>query len=117
MWGKRRKRHTRLSRQLALGLLEDAVAQVEQQQEEAEPEAVPYPGALYLEAPYLEAPAASPDQADLRPADVPVDNSAEPAAAGDPAPQRELPARRTGDRTRPGSFGSKESFRTNGNLQ
>ena len=106
MWGKRRKRRTQLSRQLALGLLEDAVARVEQQQEEeAEPEPVPYLGAPYLEA----GPAASPDQADqvgLRPADVPVDNSAEPAAAEDPAPpQRELPARRTTDRTRHGSFG------------
>ena len=114
MWGKRRKRRTQLSRQLALGLLEDAVARVEQQQEEeAEPEPVPYLGAPYLEA----GPAASPGQAGqagqagLRPADVPVDNSAGPADAQDSAPpQRELPARRTPGRTRHGSFGQKESY-------
>ena len=116
MWGKRRKPGTRLSRQLALGLLQDAMAQVEQQQEaEAEPGrylGAPYQEAPSQEAPYQEAPyqetgpAGPPDQAGLRPADVPVDNSAGPAAAEDSAPpQRELPARRTTDRTRRGSFG------------
>jgi hypothetical protein len=43
MWGRRRKRGTRLSRLLALGRLEEAMARAEQQQEEGEPEAVPYP--------------------------------------------------------------------------
>jgi hypothetical protein len=112
MWGKRRKRCGRLSRQLALGMLEDAMARAEQQQEEeAESAPVPYPGA---------APAAPPNDPRLRPGDVPVDNSAEldkraepenraePAAPGDSTPpQQELPAQRTADRTRHGSFGSK----------
>jgi hypothetical protein len=105
MWGKRRKRCGRLSRQLALGMLEDAMARAEQQQEEAEPGPVPYPGAP---------PAAPPSDPRLRPGDVPVDNSAEldkrtePAATGDSTPpQQGLPAQRTADRTRHGSFGSK----------
>ena len=45
MWGRRRKRGTRLSRVLALGRLEDAMAQAEQQQDEGEPETAPYPRA------------------------------------------------------------------------
>jgi hypothetical protein len=32
MWGRRKRRRTRLSRQLALGLLQDAMGQVEEQQ-------------------------------------------------------------------------------------
>jgi hypothetical protein len=104
MWGKRRKRCARLPRQLALGRLEDALARVEQQQQEAgEPGPVPYPRAS---SPAPAAPAARPG---LLPADVPVDNSAGPEsspAGQDPAPrQRELPAQRTGDSTRHGSFG------------
>jgi hypothetical protein len=85
-------------------MLEDAMARVEQQQEEeGEPAAVPYPrtGRAALAAP---AP-----KADL-PADVPVDNSAgpEPSTDDDSAsPQRELPAQRSGKSksTRHGSFG------------
>ncbi|HEV2933021.1 MAG TPA: hypothetical protein VGY96_07825 [Streptosporangiaceae bacterium] len=34
MWGRRKRRRTRLSRQLALGLLQDAMGQVEEQQHE-----------------------------------------------------------------------------------
>ena len=45
MWGRRRKRGSRLSRQLALALLDDAMAQAEQQQQTGEPESVPYPRA------------------------------------------------------------------------
>ena len=96
------KRGTRLDRQLALGQLEDAMARVEEQQqeEEGEPAAVPYPRAG------LSAPA---PQAGL-PADVPVDNSAgpEPLPEEESAPQqRELPAQRSGKSksTRHGSFG------------
>lgn len=85
MWGRRRKRGTRLSRLLALGRLEEAMARVEQQQEEeeeeGEPEAVPYP------------PASNPAP------DVPVDNSAAPQH------HQELPVQRTRDSTRHGSFG------------
>ena len=33
MWGRRKRRRTRLSRQLALGLLQDAMGQVEEQQQ------------------------------------------------------------------------------------
>ena len=71
MWGKRRKRVARLPRQLALGLLEDAMARAEQQ-EAGEPEPVPYPRAS---SPAPAVPAARPG---LLPADVPVDNSAGP---------------------------------------
>jgi hypothetical protein len=84
MWGRRRKRGTRLSRLLALGRLEEAMARAEQQQEEeeeGEPEAVPYP------------PAGHPAP------DVPVDNSAAPQY------HQELPVQRTCDSTRHGSFG------------
>ena len=107
MWGKRKRRRARLPRQLALGLLEEAMGRVQQQEEEEEDEededeadAVPYPEA----AP---PPAAPSDPSGLRTADVPVDNSAgpePPAAADDPDPvtprQREPPAQRTGESTR-----------------
>jgi hypothetical protein len=100
MWGRRRKRGTQLQRQLGLGLLEDALARAEQrqQEEEGEPEAVPYPG---------RAPAAPPDRAaGLSCSGVPVDNSAGPAADEKSAPQvRDLPAQRTGDSERHGTFG------------
>jgi hypothetical protein len=101
MWGRRRKRGTRLSRLLALGRLEEAMARAEQQQEESEPEALPYPPAGN-QAPVV--PAARPGHFAQ---DVPVDNSAGPAADQDAAPQYhpELPAQRTRDRTRHGSFG------------
>ena len=101
MWGRRWKRGTRLSRLLALGRLEEAMARAEQQQEEGGPEAVPYPPAS---SPAPDVPAARPG---LRAEDVPVDNSAGPGAEEDAAPQhhRELPAQRTGDSTRHGSFG------------
>jgi hypothetical protein len=36
MWGRRKRRRTRLSRQLALGLLQDAMGQVEEQHESGE---------------------------------------------------------------------------------
>ena len=81
MWGRRWKRGTRLSRLLALGRLEEAMARAERQQEEGGPEAVPYP------------PAGHPAP------DVPVDNSAAPQH------HQELPAQRTRDSTRHGSFG------------
>jgi len=45
MRGRRHKRGTQLSRLLALGRLEDAMARAEQQQEEGEPETAPYPRA------------------------------------------------------------------------
>jgi hypothetical protein len=103
MWGRRRKRGSQLSRQLALGLLEDAMARAEQQQEAGEPESVPYPRAS---SPPPDIPAA---RAGLRAEDVPVDNSAgaAPQPAGeDPGPQhQELPTQRTGENTRHGSFG------------
>ena len=102
MWGRRRKRGTRLSRLLALGRLEEAMARAEQQQqEEGEPEAVPYPPASN---PAPDVPGARPG---LRAEDVPVDNSASPAAEEDAAPQhhQELPVPRPRDSTRHGSFG------------
>jgi hypothetical protein len=105
MWGKRQKR---LPKRVVLGLLAEAMEQAEQaeraeQQQEREPEAIPYPE----EAP---APVAPPGPTGLRAADVPVDNSAgpEPLTSGedhDPLLQREVPAPRTGESTRHGTFG------------
>jgi len=99
MWGRRRKRGTRLSRLLALGDLEDALARAEQQQ--GEPEPVPYPPAS---SPAPDVPAARPS---LNTQDVPVDNSAGPVADKDAAPQHHqgLPVQRSRDSTRHGSFG------------
>jgi hypothetical protein len=105
MWGRRRKRGTRLSRVLALGRLEDAMAQAEQQQDEGEPETAPYPPAGNP------APAVPAPRPGLRAEDVPVDNSAAPAAGpaadADAAPphHQELPSQRTRDSTRHGPFG------------
>jgi len=108
MWARRRPRGTRLSRLLALGRLEEAMARAEQQQEEeeeGEPEAVPYPRASN---PAPAGPAARPGHFAQ---DVPVDNSADPAAGpaaeADAAPRRhqELPVQRTRGSTRHGSFG------------
>ena len=108
MWGKRKKRRARLSRQLALGLLEDAMGRVQQPREQGGDEpAAPYPGA----SPPLAGPASQPG---MRAGDVPVDNSAgpeSPAADDDPdpvtPPQRQRPARGTGDSSRHGTSGRK----------
>ena len=112
MWGRRRKRGA-LSRQLSLGLLEDAMARAERQEEETGPDPVPYPpagdqapadaGGRYDSA----VPPARPGLADE---DVPVENSADrdPKTGGqDAAPRRhqEFPAQRSEDSTRHGSFG------------
>jgi hypothetical protein len=98
MWGKRRNRGAQLPRQLALGLLEDAMARAEEQRDEA-PEPVPY----------AHAPVVPSARDGLAAQDVPVDNSAGPApeAAGQGAPgtRQDLPAQRTGDSTRHRSFG------------
>jgi hypothetical protein len=101
MWGRRRKRGTRLSRLLALGRLEEAMARAGQQQEEGEPEAVPYPPDSN---PAADLPAA---RTGLLAEDVPVDNSGGPAAEDAAAPRhhQELPVQRTRDGTRHGSFG------------
>jgi hypothetical protein len=90
MWGRRRKRGTRLSRLLALARLDEAITRAEQ-------DPIPYP-------PAPDVPAARPS---LSTQDVPVDNSAGPEAAEDPAPQRHqgLPVQRSRDGTRHGSFG------------
>jgi hypothetical protein len=107
MWGKRKKRGARLPRQLALGLLEEAMGRVQQREEEEdEPSATRYPGA----APAPPRGSPPPDQAGLHPADVPVDNSARPEpspADDDPPPplQQELPAQRTRQSTHYGTFG------------
>jgi hypothetical protein len=103
MWGKRKKRRTRLERQLALGRLEDAMGRVQQQQEEEEGEpSVPYAGRV-------PPPSVPSDRPGLRPADVPVDNSAgpEPTASAEPRPplQQDLPAQRQGEGSHHDSFG------------
>ena len=101
MWGRRRKHGTRLSRLLALGDLEDALARAERQQQQGEPAPVPYPPAS---SPAPDVPAARPS---LNTQDVPVDNSAGPIADKDAAPQHHqgLPVQRSRDSTRHGSFG------------
>ena len=104
MWGKRKKRRGQLPRQLALGLLEDAMGRVQQPQEPQEPEDSE-PTTTTYSGP-VPAPAAPPAHADLQAADVPVDNSAGPRPADPPAPPPgELPAQRTGESTRHGTFG------------
>jgi hypothetical protein len=97
MWGRRHKRGTRLSRLLALGRLEDAMARAEQQQEGGEPETASYP------RPSNPAPAVPAARTGLRAQDVPVDNSAGPAGA--PQHHQDLPVQRNRDSTRHGSFG------------
>jgi len=99
MRGKRKRGRGRLPRQLALGLLEDAMGRVQQQEsesEEGEPAVPHYPGAVPR-------PAAPPG---LRTADVPVDNSTGPEPADPETPRLgDLPRSRTRDRTRHGTFG------------
>ncbi len=109
MPGRGKKRGARLPRQLALGMLEDAMSRVEQQQQEQEQEEEGKPAAVPYPRSGRPAPAVPAARTDL-PADVPVDNSAgpEPSAQDDSAPQqRELPAQRSGKKksTRHGSFG------------
>jgi hypothetical protein len=101
MWGRRRKRGTQLSRLLALGRLEEAMARAEQPQEEGEPETAPYPPAGHP------APDVPGDQPGLLAEDVPVDISAGAVAEEDAAPQhhQKLPVQRTRDSTRHGTFG------------
>ena len=102
MWGKRQKRYVRLSRRRALGLLAEMMARAEEHQVDAEREAVPYPAGN-------PAPAVPPAREGLLAADVPVDNSAGPesvSADENPSPQqRHVPAQRTGDGARHGTFG------------
>jgi hypothetical protein len=109
MPGRGKKRGARLPRQLALGMLEDAMSRVQQQQQEQEQEEEGKPAAVPYPRSGRPAPAVPAARTDL-PADVPVDNSAgpEPSAEDDSAPQqRELPAQRSGKKksTRHGSFG------------
>jgi hypothetical protein len=109
MPGRGKKRGARLPRQLALGMLEDAMSRVQQQQQEQEQEEEGKPAAVPYPRSGRPAPAVPAARTDL-PADVPVDNSAgpEPSAEDDSAPQqRELPAQRSGKKksTRHGAFG------------
>jgi hypothetical protein len=102
---KRPKPGKRLSKRETLGLLArlmEEAERAEQQQDQAEPEAVPYPEGTAV-------PVVPPRRPGLRPADVPVDNSAGPdPAAGDEDAKslpQELPAQRAGESTRHGTFG------------
>ena len=96
MWGKRKRGCGRLPRQLALGLLEDAMGRVQQQEsEEGEPAVPHYPGTV-----------PPPEPPGLRAADVPVDNSAGPEPADPETPLlRDLPGSRTRERSHHGTFG------------
>ena len=110
MWGRHRKRRARLPKQLALGLLEDAMGRAEQEgpEQQGGPEqqevgelarAAPYPGAAV--PPQVVPPARS----GLEPADVPADTSAGPAADDAVPRQRQCGDERTGKSTRHGSLG------------
>jgi hypothetical protein len=119
MWGRRKKRGSQLSRQLALGLLEDAMERVQPLHEQAEHEQAEHeqeeqeqeeqeqqedePTAPYPSPEYGPTPPGTPARTGLQAADVQVDNSAAPGPPDDP--QRQHPARRTGERTRRRSFG------------
>ena len=86
MWGRRGKRSRRLDKQLALGLLEDAMSRAEQQDPDADqPE--PYASTIPAQADTFPQPRAA-EQADLEIADVPVDNSAGPDADDVVPPQQ-----------------------------
>ena len=109
MWGRRRKRSARLSKQLALGLLEDAMGRAEQtgptaeeperQEEPARQEGPPYPGAA------VPPQAVPPARCGLEPADVPADTSAGPVADDAVSRPRQRGAERTGKSTRHSSLG------------
>ena len=117
MWGRHRKRSARLPKQLALGLLEDAMGRAEQAgpeqagPEQAGPEQAgpgqqdgPEQQKCY---PDVAVPprAVPPARSCLEPADLPADTSAGPVA-GDAVPgQRHGGAERTGKSTRHGSLG------------
>src|ERR1700721_462468 len=98
MWGRRRKRGSQPPRQLALALLDDAMARAGPAEEAGGPDAVASP----------RAPAVPAARTGLLARDVPVDNSAGP---GPQAEHQDLPAQRTGEKqgseenTRHGSFG------------
>ena len=128
MWGRHRKRTARLPKQLALGLLEDAMGRAEQKgperqggpkqpggpEQQGRPEqqgaperqeagelaqAAPYPGAAA-------APQAVPStRSGLEPADVRADTSAGPTADDAVPRQRQCGDERTGKSTRHGSLG------------
>jgi hypothetical protein len=91
-WGKRKRRGTQLSRQLALGRLQDAMGRVEEQQ--GSPDPVPYPDAGR--------PADSPEQDPTLAADGPGARSDQPSAS-EPAPdlKDQLPAQRRPARPAP----------------
>src|ERR1700733_10578166 len=78
-WGKRKRRGTQLSRLLALGKLQDAMARAEEQLGSSDP--VLHPDA--------DRPADSPEQDAMRAADGPAGRSDQPSAS-EPAP--DLPA-------------------------
>jgi hypothetical protein len=114
MWGRRGKRSGRLKKQLALGLLEDAMSRAEQQDPDdpdtgqQEPHAdrqEPYASTIPPQADASSQPRAA-EQAGLEPADVPVDNSAGPAA-GDVVPpqQRQRSGEHSAKSTRHRSLG------------
>jgi hypothetical protein len=88
MWRRRRKRGAPLPRQLALGLLEDAMGRVEQRPSGEPGEAAPYPGVM----PPRAAPA-KPAGLPL-PEDVPVDCSGGPPAGEQtwPTPRQPPPS-------------------------
>lgn len=112
MWGRRGKRSGRLDKQLALGLLEEAMSRAEQpdayRPDTDEPDAShqePYVSTAPAQADSFPQPRMA-EQAGLEPADIPVDNSAGPPAGDVVPPQqrqgRDVPSARS---TRHGSLG------------
>ncbi|HEY6313124.1 MAG TPA: hypothetical protein VIY52_20280 [Streptosporangiaceae bacterium] len=86
MWGRRKKRQARLPRQLALGMLQDAMGRVEERQGESE------------QCESEQASAAEPSQAEAAPAPPPA---SAPAPAPPPAEKPPFVPQQPGSTSRP----------------
>jgi len=91
-WGKRKKRGTQLSRQLALGMLQDAMGRVDEQQRSPDP--VPHQD--------VGRPADPPEQDPIPAADGPAARGDQPPAAEEtPDLKGQLPTQRRPGRSAP----------------
>jgi hypothetical protein len=103
MWG-RRKKQSRLEKQLSLAALEDAMARAEQAGKPEPEAAAPDEPAAY-QGP-VPPPAAPAEPAGLQAGDVPADNSSGPSGTDAvPPQQRQRPAARREESTPHGSLG------------
>ncbi len=109
-WGKRKKRGTRLSRQLALGMLEDAMRRAEEQPGSSDP--VPQQEVQQDTQQETGRPAlaeADPEQDQVRAADGPAAGRDQPAREETPDLTGKLPAQRRPGRPAPRATGSDSS--------